>query len=127
MRIKLLVSVIKTLYFHQSDFYLHVCSIVCITPASIYIIFFSLVQLLLIKDSVITPASMYAVLFSSLQLQFLPFSFHHSIFFLLKNMFKCRVFKCRHTVAVRPLLPCNCICSLCRSICVISFSALCIP
>jgi len=48
---------LKTVYFHQSDFYLG--RIPVINPASIYTAFFSLDQLLLDKDSLITPASIY--------------------------------------------------------------------
>jgi len=65
MRILLLVSVKEGL-FHHSNFYLF--SIPFPSPASIYTVFFSLVQLLFNKDSFITPASIYIVLFSSLQL-----------------------------------------------------------
>ena len=73
MRIKLFVSVKDALFssnrllfmqycFYHSSFYL--CSIVFITPASIYTVFYSLVQLLLNKDSFIAPASIFcSVLF----------------------------------------------------------------
>src|SRR6218665_3523439 len=57
MRIQLLVSV-KDALFHHSNSYLY--SILFPSPASIYTVFFSLVQLLL-KDSFVTPASIYTV------------------------------------------------------------------
>jgi len=48
---------LKTLYFHQSDFYLE--RILLINPASIYTVFFSLIQFSLIE------------ILSSLQLPFI--------------------------------------------------------
>src|SRR6218665_2877476 len=75
MRIQLLVSVKDTLFYH-SNFYLgYIYSILFASPASIYTTFFSLVQLLFKKGSVITPASIYAVFF------------HHSSFYLYSILF----------------------------------------
>jgi len=51
MRIQLLVSVKDALFHHTID------SILFDSSASIYTVFFSLVQLLFNKDSFITPAS----------------------------------------------------------------------
>src|SRR6218665_1885504 len=60
IRIQLFVSV-KDALFHHSNFYLY--SILFASLASIYIVFFSLVQLQFNKESFITPASIYVVLF----------------------------------------------------------------
>src|SRR6218665_142885 len=68
MRIQLLVSVKDTLFYHSNLYLGYIYSILFASPASIYTTFFSLVQLLFNKGSVITPASIYAVFFSSFQL-----------------------------------------------------------
>src|SRR6218665_2359997 len=60
MSIQLLVSVKDVPLFHHSNFYLY--SILFASPASIYTVFFSLVQLLFNKESFITPTSIYIVI-----------------------------------------------------------------
>src|SRR6218665_1362725 len=92
MRIRLLVSARHTLYFHHSDFYLGRILLIqvlfihfFITPASIYTVLFSSLQLLLNKDSFTTPASINTVSFSSLQFLFIQCAFHQSRVYLSKR------------------------------------------
>src|SRR6218665_920913 len=67
-------------YFHHSSFYLN--SIIFITPASIYIVFFSLIQPPLNTVSFITTASIYVVLVSFIQLPFTQYLFYR--FYLIR-------------------------------------------
>ena len=71
---------IQTLYFHQSDFYVR--RILFINSASIFTVFFPLIQLSLKHIFFISPFSIYAVLFSFIQLPFLDYSFYHSSFYV---------------------------------------------
>src|SRR6218665_2893445 len=65
MRIQFLVSV-KDALFHHSNFHLY--SIIFASSAFVDTVFFSFVQLLFNKNSLITSATIYTILFSSLQI-----------------------------------------------------------
>src|SRR6218665_1336285 len=84
MRIQLLVSVKDALF---SATRLLFRKIFLINPASIYTVFFSLIQFSLNRDSFITPSYIYTILLSSLQLLFTYYSFQNSSFYLCSSPF----------------------------------------